>query len=84
MAVRQEQQAQRNTEQAGQHEPARATQVDFLPVLHYNDAGDGDGDEHGQGRGHGQRNAEREQRNRDQRLTETESGPDHRSDKDDP
>ena len=72
MAACQKQKAQRDTRKCGEHKPARAAQMNLIPVLYDDDARDGDRHEHGEWSGYMQRNADSEQWNGDQRLAKTE------------
>ena len=76
-------QAQWNAEQRRKHQPARAAQMDLLPVLRNDDGGNSDGNKHRQRGSDVNRKAKGEQRNSDQRLAKSKDGANQRGDKND-
>jgi hypothetical protein len=83
MAACQKQQTKRDARKCGNHKPYRAAQMNFLPVLHNDDASDGDRQKYGQWSGYLQWNAESEQGNGNQRLAKTKRRANQRGDKHD-
>jgi hypothetical protein len=83
MRTPQKQQTQWDAKQAGEYEPACATQMDLLPVLQDNYAGDGNRYQDRERGSRVQWNAEGEQRNGDQRLAKPECGANYRGNKQD-
>ena len=76
-AAKQEQ-AERDAEQRGEHQPGGASQVHVPPVLRDDDGSHGDRDQHGDRRRHLDRQHERQQRDGDERFAEPERGSDER------
>ena len=83
MSARQQPQSQRNPSQRGEHQPRRAAQMNFLPVLHHYDSGDGNRDQHREWGSDLKRDVEGEQRNRDQGLAKAERRSNQRGHKQD-
>ncbi len=69
---------ERNAEQCGKHQPARAAQMDILPILNEHHDGHGNRNQHGQRRSHLNRQGQCEQRHGHQRFSEAESGTNER------
>ena len=78
----QQQQAQGEAEQRGQHQPPGTAQMDLVPVLHDDHKSDRDGDEDGQGSSDLDRMNQGQQGDGDQRFAEAENRPDQRGDED--
>jgi hypothetical protein len=83
MGAGEQQQAEGDSEQGGEDEPAGREQVNLIPVLQNDDGGDGDGYEDSERGSHVHRDEEGEERDRNEGFAETERGSDQRSEEDD-
>src|ERR1700751_1162234 len=83
MGAGQEQEAERDSKQRREDEPASREQVDFFPVLENNDRGDRNGNENAEWGGDVHGNDEGEQWDGNEGLAEAEGGADQGSEEDD-
>jgi hypothetical protein len=83
MGARQKQQAERDSEQRGEDEPAGREQMDLLPVLQDDDGGYGDRDQYAEWGGDVDGEEEGEEWDGDESLTEAEGGSDQGGEEDD-
>ncbi len=83
MAAREKQEAQRDSKQRRQHQPARAVQVNFFPILHHHDTGDRNRHQHCERSSNFKGNKEGEQRNGYESLAKAKGGPNQSSDEND-
>ena len=72
MTAGQQQQPERDTEQGGEYQPARAAHVDLAPVLDDHQKRDGNRNQHCQRSGTLPREPQDQQWNRQQRFTESQ------------